>query len=166
MTIQDEGMCSSSQTQTARAHFTVFYESEFMDQFRRARLLVGSSERAADVVHDAFVAVWSRWENLDDPGPYLNRCVVNGAMSTHRNTSRLRHVVDRLRSTTVTSTDGDPEFLNDVLQRLPVKQRAAIVLRYYAGLSDVEIAAAMGRPTGSVGPWISRALEQLRKELT
>jgi DNA-directed RNA polymerase specialized sigma24 family protein len=49
------------------------------------------------------------------------------------------------------------------LDVLPFNQRAVVVLRFYVGLNNVEIAEALGCATGSVGPWLDRALKQLRK---
>jgi DNA-directed RNA polymerase specialized sigma24 family protein len=58
------------------------------------------------------------------------------------------------------------ESIAGLLDVLPFEQRAVIVLRFYAGLGNAEIAHALRCPTGSVGPWIDRALTRLRKELT
>jgi hypothetical protein len=49
--------------------FGDFYRREIDSQVRRAALLLGSEELANDVVHDAFVAVYRRWDSLDEPGP-------------------------------------------------------------------------------------------------
>lgn len=57
-------------------------------------------------------------------------------------------------------------ILLDVVSRLPFNQRAAIVLRFYAGMTETEIAAALDVPTGSIGPWTKRALTTMNKELS
>ena len=57
----------------------------------------------------------------------------------------------------------DSEPIADLLDGLPFNQRAVIVLRFHIGLSNVEIADALDCPPGSVGPWLNRALEHLRK---
>lgn len=62
--------------------------------------------------------------------------------------------------------DAAADELSDILARLPFNQRCAVVLRFYVGMSNDEIAHAMGCPVGSVGPWIQRAKQQLLKELT
>lgn len=56
-------------------------------------------------------------------------------------------------------------MLFDVLARLPFNQRAAIVMRYFAGMTEREIADALDTSPGSIGPWIHRALTTMRKEL-
>jgi RNA polymerase sigma factor (sigma-70 family) len=146
------------------AEFAVFYANELDAQVRRAFLLVGSNEAANDVVHDAFVAVYRRWGAIESPGPYLNRVVLNGC----RDLGRRRRQTERL-SAVVAATGETAEVsdrLDDVLERLPFNQRAAIVLRFYGQLSVVEIAAALDCPPGSVGPWINRGLKKMRKALS
>jgi len=143
--------------------FRRLYKSEFDQLVRRAALIVDSVDVAHDVVQTAFAAVWQRWDTLNQPGAYLNRCVANGCNDHHRGRSRTERLRTKLRTAETTTTEPDPLF--DVLNTLPRNQRSAIVLRFYSGLSDAEIAAAMDCPTGSVGPWISRGLRRLRKEL-
>jgi RNA polymerase sigma factor (sigma-70 family) len=149
---------------TLDVEFTRFFEHEYPVQKRRAAMLIGDVAAAEDIVHDAFVAVWSRWERLDSPGPYLSRCVLNGCrdLATRRSCRR-----SRLPTLSVQTEQAAPvEILTDVLSRLPFPQRCALVLRYYGGLSTDEIADVMDCPPGSVGPWIERAKARLRKELT
>lgn len=58
--------------------FVSFYQAEHDGQVRRAFLLLGRSAMAHDVVAEAFIAVFRRWQVIEEPGPYLNRCVLNG----------------------------------------------------------------------------------------
>jgi RNA polymerase sigma factor (sigma-70 family) len=53
----------------------------------------------------------------------------------------------------------------DVVRHLPPKRRALVVLRYYSGLTDAEIAETTGLPVGTVKSTLHRALAELRKEL-
>lgn len=143
--------------------FSDFYRSEHAGQVRRAALLVGSDEAANDVVHDALAAMYRRWDEITDPGPYLNRAVLNGCRDVGRRRAADRKLVRRLRPQPDVTHD---ETLLDVLCRLPFNQRAAIVLRFYAGMTEREISAALGVPAGSIGPWITRALSSMKKELS
>lgn len=142
-----------------RAAFTSFYDRELPAQVRRASLLVGSADAAHDVVHDAFVEVFRRWDRLDEPGPYLSVAVLNRCRDEARRSStaerKLPLLVDR----------GGPEDddLWDALQALPFNHRAAVVLRYYHQLPEREIAELLECRPGSVGPWIQRGLRALRK---
>jgi RNA polymerase sigma factor (sigma-70 family) len=143
--------------------FTQFYEREHAGQVRRAALLLGSDDAANDVVHDALAAVYQRWSSIDDPGPYLNRAVLNGCRDVGRRAVRDRRTNRRLH-TVAGAEPADPLF--DVLASLPFNQRAAVVLRFYVGMTEREIAVALGASPGSVGPWINRALAKMRKELS
>jgi RNA polymerase sigma factor (sigma-70 family) len=144
--------------------FHDFYAGEFPGQVRRASLLLGDPELAHDVVQDAFVAVYRRWGELGDPGPYLNRVVLNGCRDTGRRRSRSERLLARLVSRRA-DDGGAVDLLDDVLAALPFNQRAAVVLRYWGGLTEAEIAAQLECSPGSVGPWINRALTRMRREL-
>jgi len=141
--------------------FEELYEREITRQTRRAVFLLGSRDAAQDAVHDAFLAVYQRWGQLDDPGPYLERAVLNRCRDVAR-----RRVVARSYSAPQTSDVPAVDApLFDALARLSFNHRAAVVLRYYHQYSEAEIAELMGCRRGSVGPWIQRGLRQLGKEL-
>jgi DNA-directed RNA polymerase specialized sigma24 family protein len=72
------GEAESVEEQVDSGAFADFYRLELDAQVRRAVLLLGSSDIANDVVHDAFIAVYRRWDTLDEPGPYLHMAVLNG----------------------------------------------------------------------------------------
>ena len=164
------GLCvgismDSLSADVARRHsgFTAFYEAEVVGQVRSATLMVGSRSAAQDVVHDAFVTLLNRWTDLDEPGPYLQRVVVNGC----RDVLRRRSVADRFARrlappADVPAVDAD---LFDALARLRFNHRAAIVLRFYVQLTENEIAEHLGCRPGSVGPWIRRGLDELAVQL-
>jgi len=152
-----------SRSMDRRSTFEVFYERELAAQVRRAKLLVGSDDTANDVVHEAFTAMYERWDSIREPGPYLNRAVLNQCRDRARHTSVARTVHRRLAAS---HTDSPDDVLWDVIASLPFNQRACVVLRYYAGLSEREIAEALQCKPGSVGPWTTRALTTMRKALS
>ena len=142
--------------------FTAFYTAEMSGQVRRAALLLGSADQANDVVHDAFTEVFRRWEHLEEPGPYLNRAVLNRC----RDVARAQHRRARLSHRLVRAdTIWNEEPIADLLDGLPFNQRAAVVLKFYVGLSNREIAEALECPPGSIGPWLNRALVHIRKAM-
>ena len=153
----------SVESQVDRVAFGDFYRLELDAQVRRAVLLLGSNDVANDVVHDAFLAVYRRWDTLDEPGPYLHMTVLNGCRGIHRQRSRQRRLLPRFAERAASASVD--EHLDDLLAALPFNQRAAVVLRFYGGLTTDEIACEMGCAAGSVGPWINRALAKLRKAL-
>ncbi|MEO1060463.1 MAG: sigma-70 family RNA polymerase sigma factor [Actinomycetota bacterium] len=158
------GQISGEQIEPARAiEFDAFFEREALGQLRRTVLLLGSEADAGDVVQEAFARLWERWDRLDEPGPYLNRTVLNLCRDHARRARRHRGVLARLDRRPETTEHS--ELLDDVLAGLPFNQRAAIVLRYWAGMTNDEIAHELGCAPGSVGPWIRRALDTMGKEL-
>jgi RNA polymerase sigma factor (sigma-70 family) len=146
-----------------RSAFEDFYRVELDRQVRRAVLLLGSNDAANDVVHDAFIAVYLRWDSLDEPGPYLHKAVLNGRRGVHRKRARHQRALPRLLVSDAPASPDEP--LDDLLARLPFNQHAAVVLRFYGGLTTEEIARELDCAAGSVGPWITRALATLRKAL-
>ena len=157
------GEADSVEAQVDRVAFGDFYRLELDAQVRRAVLLLGSNDIANDVVHDAFIAVYRRWDTLDEPGPYLHMAVLNGCRGIHRQRSRQRRLLPRFVDRAAPASVD--EHLDDLLAALPFNQRAAVVLRFYGGLTTEEIARELGCAAGSVGPWINRALARMRKAL-
>lgn len=146
------------------ADFTAFYRREHEPQVRRAALMLGSGEAAHDVVHEAMASMYKRWSTIDAPGSYLNRAVLNGCRAVVRTRVADRRMQLRIRP--VDDSTSLDDVLFDVLARLPFNQRAAVVMRYFAGMTELEIADALGTRPGSIGPWIHRALTTMRKELS
>jgi RNA polymerase sigma factor (sigma-70 family) len=144
--------------------FEEFYEREFATQVRRAFLLIRSNETANDVVHDAMLGVYKRWGAIENPAGYLNRSVINGCRDAARRSRSRRALISRIRP--VAKESGQGEILDDILASLPFNHRAAVVLRFYGGWTAEEIADALDCSPNSIGPWISRALTTMEKELS
>lgn len=156
-----------------REGFEAFYARHHDDQVRRAVVLARTPEAAADAVHEAFVDVYRNWSRLRNPDAYLRRAVVNrcrddGRRSSSRERLRLRLAAERTTgpagSEVAAIEDRDGELWR-ALTELPFNQRAAIVLRYFGGHTEAEIADLLDCSTGSVGPWISRGLTKIRRRL-
>ena len=139
--------------------FADLYRDTYADMVRLAVLLTGSVDVAQDVVQDAFVSVHRAWSRVREPRWYLRRAVVNACTSYHRRVFRERRAGARTGSTTV---ELGADELFDVLAMLPARQRAAIVLRYWHGLDEREIAHALGCRPGTVGSLLHRATARLR----
>ena len=144
--------------------FDDFYRREHAEQVRRAYLLTHSNEVANDVVHDAMLGLYRQWGSVDRPAAYLNRSVINGCRDAGRRNGRRNRLVERLRP--IDSDRRERDVLDDVLERLPFNQRAAVVLRFYAGWTAEEIAVVLDCSPNSIGPWLSRAFDTMRKELS
>jgi RNA polymerase sigma-70 factor (sigma-E family) len=153
----------------------LLFTAHYRALVRLAVLLVHDRGIAEDLTQDAYVALHGRWRRLRDADKalaYLRATVVNRA----RSALRRRSVVNRyLSSVPPQSTVPSAEYAAlgllehaDVLtavRRLPQRQREAIVLRYYADLSEAQIAEAMGVSRGAVKSHASRGLAALRAAL-
>jgi RNA polymerase sigma factor (sigma-70 family) len=159
-----QGSASKAESEAQGADsFAVFYEAEVVGQVRSATMILGSRQAAQDVVHDAFVELFQRWDGgIATPGAYLQRAVVNRCRDTLRRTTVARRYRRLFRPEDVPAIDVP---LYDALATLPFKHRTAVVLRYYLNLTETEIAACLGCPAGSVGPWIRRGLDRLATQL-
>jgi DNA-directed RNA polymerase specialized sigma24 family protein len=136
------------------------YEAHYRALTQLAALLVGDLEAAEEIAQAAFVAV-HRAGRLLDAGDtallHLRREVVRRARS--RPTAR-RH--DAARSAQP-KTPGSPEAVRAqaILGTLPIRQREAVILRYWAGMSDRQIAAVTGARLQAVTSNLKRALAAL-----
>lgn len=138
---------------------------------RFATVLCGQTWLADDLVSNVLGRAYERWDRigtLAEPHAYVRRMLVNEHLSWRRRLRPVRAiVVDEDEPAVADGTDAHAE--RDVmiarLSRLPTKQRVAVVLRYYAGLSDAEIAAELGCAQSTVRSQIARALRTLRLDL-
>jgi RNA polymerase sigma-70 factor (sigma-E family) len=140
---------------------------------RLAVLLTGGDHHAAeDLVQETFVATFDPWraDRVDNLGGYLRRALTNRVTSA----GRRRVVADRFRSRRHGDDRGrrdvgdqatDQVALTAALASLPPKQRAAVVLRFYEGLSVTECADLLGVATGTVKSQTSDALATLRRTM-
>jgi RNA polymerase sigma factor (sigma-70 family) len=146
----------------AAVTFEDVFAREYGPMVQVAFLMLGSRAEAEDVVQEAFARIELRWARLANPGGYLRRCVVNGATDVLRR-RRLEQRFGLLRQQT--SEDLAADELIDAIAALAPKPRAAVVLRYYLGLSEREIAEALDVRPGTVKSMTHRALARLRKEI-
>ena len=144
------------------ARFDALFEAERRAMVRVAYLLVGSEPLAEEIVQDAFAQVYLRWSQLDRPGAYLRQCVVNGARSSLRRRSLARR---HLRSVVDEEAPSAARELLDALAALPVERRAVVVLRFYEGMTQEDIAVALGIRLGTVKSRLHRGLAELREAL-
>ena len=146
----------------AATTFDELFRGRYEPMVRVAFLMVGARAEAEDVVQDSFARVELRWNRLENPAGYLHRCVVNRSHDILRR-RRLEQRFGRLRRDETSELQADE--LGDALAALPPKRRAAVVLRYYAGLPEREIAEVLGVRPGTVKSMLHRALAQLREEI-
>lgn len=154
--------------------FEEFAAARLPAVLRFAAVLTGDRGLAEDVVQEVLIRANGRWEaiaRLDRPEAYVRKMIVNEYLSWRRRSWRLvpsgaGTEVDGRLSPDPAAGHAEREALLAELDRLPARQRAVLVLRYYEGLSDAEIADALGCATGTVRGYASRALAMLRVEMT
>ncbi|RIV39958.1 SigE family RNA polymerase sigma factor [Micromonospora radicis] len=138
---------------------------------RTAFLLTRDWALAEDLLQTALARAWEAWQRIDgDPEPYVRRTIVNTYASWWRRRWRGELPTAELPELAVTA---DPETgLDDrdqlwrALGRLPRRQRAVLVLRYFEELSELEVAETLGCSVGTVKSQASRALAKLRLDET
>ncbi|MEN3610165.1 SigE family RNA polymerase sigma factor [Plantactinospora sp. ZYX-F-223] len=150
-----------------------FADSRLTALLRYAVMLTGDPHLAQDLVQETMVRVqlnWRRVARADAPERYVRRMLTNQYLDWQRG-SWVRRVLLRaepdeavaVRPDHAEST-VDRDQVWSWLSRLPRRQRAALVLRYYEDLPDAEIAEVLGCAVGTVRSAISRALATLRAE--
>ena len=137
---------------------------------RTAYLLTGSAHAAEELVQDTLVRLYPQWERVesaDVPLAYVRRSLANHFLNQRRRASSREIVMDLVpdRPADRSSVDDlvDRDEVWALLSTLVARQRAALVLRYYDGLDDSEIAGALGCREGTVRSLISRGLATLRQ---
>jgi RNA polymerase sigma-70 factor (sigma-E family) len=136
---------------------------------RTAYLLCGDWQQAEDLTQTAFARLYAAWPRLRDPGAaeaYLRRIVVRAQVDESRRPWRRERPAAELpeRATADDSTD-DRVVLLAALAHVPPRQRACLVLRYFADCSVDEAAAALRCTTGTVKSNTARGLDALRAAL-
>ena len=139
-----------------------------------AGVLTGDRGLAEDVVQEVLIRANARWPmiaRLDRPEAYINKMIVNEYLSWRRRSWRL--VLSGAGTDLHARPTPDPatgyverDAIFAELAKLPSRQRTVLVLRYYEGLSDAEIAELLGCRPGTVRGYASRALAALRVELS
>jgi RNA polymerase sigma factor (sigma-70 family) len=150
---------------TEAAAAAAFYAAHRLDAARWAVALVGRRDVGEELAQDALLRTSARLGTIDNPAAYLRRAVVNACRSWQRSASRERQRVERAHAERPPSVSDDSHELLDSLARLGYRQRAAVVLRYWADWPDDQIAAALGCRPATVRVLLHRGLAALRKEL-
>jgi len=143
-----------------RAEYVELVTRRYAGLWRTAFLMTGNRHTAEDVVQSALTRAfihWSRVRRAASPNAYVRRMVVNEAISLRRlrwSGEVVLEDIDPLRSASVQVGPEDAVVAHQnmaaALASLTDRQRAVVVLRYYEGLSEAEIADVLGIRPGSV----------------
>jgi RNA polymerase sigma-70 factor (sigma-E family) len=152
---------------------TELYSEHYRALVRLAAMLVRDTQTAEEVVQDAFVAMHDGWQRLRDTEKalaYLRQTVVNRSRSVLRHRTVVDKNLQKAPPDMPSAEHGAMVLLERhavvlALRNLPERQREAIVLRYYADLSEADIAATMRISRGAVKSHTSRGMAALRAAL-
>jgi RNA polymerase sigma-70 factor, ECF subfamily len=151
--------------------FRAFVASRNTALLRSAYLLTGDHGQAEDLVQTALVKTYLAWSRIREPAAvesYVRRTMATTATSWWRGRRFRERVVETLPDR-ADADHIDPSLERDSmwshLRELPARQRAVLVLRYYEGLSEAEIADTLGFSRGAVKSHASRGLATLRRRL-
>jgi RNA polymerase sigma-70 factor (sigma-E family) len=145
------------------------YRTHRMQMVRLAILLVDDLASAEDVVQEAFAGLYRNWGGLRDRNAaigYLRTAVVNGSRSMLRRRRTARAYVPPDPGTarsaeSLAMLSSEHQAVGSALGDLAPRQREVLVLRYYGGLSEAEIAETTGLSKGTVKSTASRAVAKL-----
>jgi RNA polymerase sigma-70 factor (sigma-E family) len=152
--------------------FSEYVRAQHPALVRFATVLTGRTWLAEDLVSDVLGRAFERWESIgamDRPHAYVRRMIVNEHLSWRRRAHRIPTPQPDVPDGTVadgTAEHADRDAMIALLAQLPRRQRAAVVLRYYVGMSDAEVAAELDCRESTVRSQIARALRTLRIDLT
>ncbi len=152
------------------AEFAEFVAARWAALYRSAYLLTGNRQDAEDLLQTALANTYVGWHRIRDRGAtegYVRRALVNAASRgwTKRGRSVPTEAVPDPGHDGGLSGLADHAVLWRAVCDLPPRMRAALVLRYYEDLSEVETAAALGCSVGSVKSQTHHALKRLRVAL-
>jgi len=155
---------------TEDRQFRAFFDAHYVRLRNLGFLLSGSWVEGEELAQDAMVRTLAAWPRIRDPAradAYARRALVNRYRNVVRST--LTHLRHQHR---LTPTEPAPESppaddrldLRSALSRLPARQRAVLVLRYFEDLTETEVARLLGIPLGTVKSLNRRGLQRLREE--
>jgi RNA polymerase sigma-70 factor (sigma-E family) len=149
--------------------FRDFVEARSPALLRSGWLLTGDWPAAEDLVQTALAAAWPRWASLrrpDAPELYVRKIMMNtflrGRQRRWNGEIATGRLPERAAYGDVFAVVDARQSLLAALDRLPARQRAVVVLRYFADQTEAQTAAAMGCSVGAVKSHAAKALARLR----
>ncbi|MCS0637721.1 SigE family RNA polymerase sigma factor [Streptomyces sp. LP05-1] len=156
---------------SAEAAFTAYVQERRASLYATAYHLTGDRHEAEDLLQSALFSTYRAWERISDKaavGGYLRRTMTNLHISAWR-----RRKLNEYPTEELPETAGDTDAMRgtelravlwQALARLPELQRTMLVLRYYEGRTDPEIADILDISVGTVKSSIWRSLRRLRED--
>ncbi len=152
--------------------FEEFAEARLPALLAFATVLSGQRATAEDIAQEVLIRTHGKWDHIgsmDRPELYVRKMIMNEFLSWRRRSWRLVPsgdvAEDRPDSTDYATGHAEHQAMLAQIGRLPKRQRAVLVLRYYEDRSDAEIAELLGCSASSVRAYASRALAKLRIDM-
>lgn len=150
--------------------FESFFEAERARLLRALFVLTGNAEEAEELLQDAFLALWERWDRvstMDDPTGYLYRTAMNRHRSLARRATRAaRRAVGQAHGGDLFAEADERDAVARALATLTPRRRRAVVLTEMAGYSSPEAARIMGISDSTVRRLAQDARTVMRDALT
>jgi RNA polymerase sigma-70 factor (sigma-E family) len=153
------------------AEFSEYMAARQPSLLRTAYLLTGERHTAEDLVQTALAKLYLTWDKVqrqDSLDGYVRRILVNEHSSLWRRAWKKRETTtsELPDQPAAPQPAGHDDELWHLVQTLPRKQRAAVVLRFYEDMSEAQVAEVLGVSVGTVKSQTSRALATLRARMT
>ena len=160
-------------TRAGTIQFTAYVRTKGPTLLRTARSLTPNPADAEDLLQTALTKTYLAWDRIDDHRAldgYVRRTLVNTRTSQWRKRKVDEFSTDELPEPSPggapdpTEQQAQRDALMRAISRLPPRQRAMVVLRYYEDMTEAQTAEAMGVSVGTVKSAVSRALGKLRDD--
>lgn len=143
--------------------FDEFVAARSRALLRTSYLLTHDHSLAEDLLQTALTKAWFAWRRIDgDPEPYVRRILVNTYATWWRRKWNGERPTEQLPDHPMGVTEAEPTDLWTAMARLPRRQRAVVVLRYFEDLTETQTAELLGCSVGTVKSQTSKALAKLR----
>ncbi|MCM2420319.1 SigE family RNA polymerase sigma factor [Streptomyces sp. SID13666] len=159
-------------TSTSTMQFSSYVRAKGPTLLRTARSLTANPCDAEDLLQTALTKTYLAWDRIDDHRAldgYVRRTLVNTRTSQWRKRRIDEFATEDVPEPLSTAPDhteqqAQRDALLRAISRLPARQRAMVVLRYYEDMSEIQTAEALGVSVGTVKSAVSRALGKLRDD--
>ncbi|TMK84544.1 MAG: SigE family RNA polymerase sigma factor [Actinobacteria bacterium] len=164
-----EAMVATPRAQVSEGSLRSAFEEHYVHLVRLLAFLTGRREAAEDLAQEAFVRLAPKIDHLsaDEVGPYVRRIAINLWKNHRRRLAMEFRARIREGPWPVDASQSVPSRVDmaRAIRRLPARQRACVVLRFYEDMPEAAVAETLGCSVGSVKTHTSRGLARLRKEL-
>src|SRR4051812_41455834 len=141
--------------------FAALYTAEFGRLAGYLSALTGNADLGREAAQEAFTRLFARWRSVREPRAFAYVVGTNLCRHHWKESGRERSAVATLGAALPTGRPAHDPWLQDLVQRLPVRLREVVLLHYYADLPIAQVAAAIHRPVGTV----KRRLHEARTAL-